>query len=108
MAWTDAFAPATECYKIAVRRNTWGHLAPVKNKSYRGFILFANSAYDGAVLLDSDFAGLEDSPWLYDAMIEFMHDYFTGCIVREEFGRIYRFDGVFRNYEFKGRVTQRG
>ena len=102
----DAFTPVEARYKVAVMKHVWGHLAPAKNKSYCGFIIFANSAYDGPVLIDSDFRGLEDSPWLWGAMMDFVHDYLTGCIVRDEFGRVYRFSGVFKNYEFKGSVAQ--
>ncbi len=101
----EAFAPAEAAYKIEIQKLTWGHLAPAKNKTYRGFILFANSAYDGPVLLDSDFKGLKDSPWLYNAMIGFMCDYLTGRIVENKYGRVYRFDGALRNYEFKGTVA---
>ena len=103
-ALADAFIPAEAAYKVAVQKHTWGHLAAIKNKTYRGFILFADSAYDGPVLLDSNFKGLDDSPWLYDAMIGFMHDYLTGRIVENQYGRVFRFDGTLRNYEFKGTV----
>jgi hypothetical protein len=100
----DAFAPWEASYKSELQKYTWGHLAAIKNKTYRGFILFADSAYDGPVLLDSDFKGLDDSPWLYDAMIDFMRDCLTGRIVENKYGRVYRFDGTLRNYEFKGTV----
>lgn len=102
----DAFAPATANYKAAVIRHVWGHLAANKNRAYRGFIIFANSAYDGPVLLDSEFNGLDDSPWLYDAMLGFMSDWLTGCVIREDFCRVFRFDGIVKNYEFKGTVTR--
>jgi hypothetical protein len=58
-------------YQQDVFIDTWGHLAPKKNTSYKIVILFMVSEYggNGATLIDTRLNdGLEDSPWLYDAI----------------------------------------
>lgn len=100
MPWTDAFAPIEKENKRIVMENTWGHLAPQKNKTYLGFITFC-WASDGTLCpIDYDFDGLEGSPWLYDAIIDFIKEN------AKEQGKVYRFDGTIKNYKFKGEVTR--
>lgn len=100
MAIADAFIEIDIQYKNAVMESTWGHLAPKSNKSYKGFVIFA-IAVDGLhCLIDYDFKGLDGSPWLYDAL----QDFIGKNAVKE--GAVYRFDGVFRNYEFSGAIRE--
>lgn len=106
MTWDDAFAPAEARYKSEVMAATWGHLAPRQRKTYRGYILFAIPAYDSGTpcIIEAEFKGLADSPWLYDAMWDF------ACSVERgdegEGAGVYRFDGTFRNYEFNGEIKR--
>lgn len=80
----------------------WGQQQLRKNRIYKGYIVFAWSAFGGdLVVLDADFKGLPDSPWLFDAIHEFA---FQDMSDLKE-GAVYRFDGTFRNYEFNGTRT---
>ena len=104
MPWIDAFAPVQALYRSEVMKATWGHLAPRKNKTYRGRIVFALGCYDSGELnptpLACDFKGLDDSPWFYDAVIEFLQS------LGGEAGDVFRWEGAFRNYEFKGTLQK--
>ncbi len=96
----DVFLPEEIAYKARVMGMTWGHLAPKKNKKYPGYILFTISAYGDIVPIRAEFKGLDDSPWFYEALQDFVYEN------AKEDGKVYRFDGTFRNYEFKGTVTK--
>jgi hypothetical protein len=100
----DAFAPAEARYKAAVMGDTWGHLAPKRNKIYRGHLIFAvgcfGSDYLNPTAIECEFRGLDSSPWFFDAVCEFMQSLDT------EEGGVYRWDGTFRNYEFTGTVKR--
>ena len=97
----DAFAPAEAHYRSKVMEATWGHLAPEKGKTYPGHMVFAHAGYGGhLVILESEWKGLDDSPWLFEAMLEFVCDFPT------EPGCVYRFEGKLKNYEFQGTVQE--
>jgi hypothetical protein len=100
----DAFAPAEARYRTAIMGQTWGHLAPRKNKTYQGYVVFALGCYDCGRLnptpLCCVFRGLDDSPWFYAALIEFLQS------LKGEEGAVYRWRGTFRNYEFKGAIER--
>jgi hypothetical protein len=96
-----ALAPVELAYKQEVLKDTWGHLAPKRNKTHRGFIVFTITTYGNMEMIDNGFDGLPDSPWLFDAMQEFAFSDWENL----EHGTVYRFDGTFRNYEFKGTRT---
>jgi len=91
--------PINAHYKQQVLVNTWGHLAPEKNVSYKGEILFSVSGYGnaGKALIDSKFDNLNDSPWLYDAIYEYL-DKWKGL----QDGCIYKINCTLRNYRFYG------
>lgn len=72
-----------------VMRDTWGHLAPQKGQSYKGYMIYAHSGYDDIVLIDSGFKNLSDSPWLYGNMQDFIAE-------NGERGNIYRWDGYYK------------
>ena len=90
----DAFAPATEDYKEKVMQHTWGHLAPSRGKIYTGEILFAFSEYGDYVPIHAHFEGLDDSPWFFNDMLDFVSQ------VKEP--GIYKFKGNYVNHQFKG------
>lgn len=100
----DAFAPAEAEYRAQVMAHTWGHLAPKQNKTYQGRIVFAIGCFGDDPLnptaIACDFVDLDASPWFFDAVQDFMQD----C--KTEAGCVYRFDGTFRNYTFKGTVRK--
>jgi hypothetical protein len=100
----DAFAPAEARYRAEVMEHTWGHLAPQKNKTYRGHVIFAlgcfGSDYLNPTVLVCELGNLGSSPWFFDALIEFLQS------LGGTAGGVYRFDGAFRNYKFKGTRRQ--
>jgi hypothetical protein len=96
----EAFAPAMARYKTKVMESTWGHLAPKKNRSYEGFIIYSIAADGLYCLIDYDFKKLDDSPWFYDALQDFIGD---NAKAR---GKVYRFDGTFCNYVFEGTIRE--
>ena len=99
----DAFAPAEARYKAAVMVDTWGHLAPKKNTTYRGHFVFAVGCFGSDHLnptaIECEFNDpeeeLESSPWFYEALNDFMQEMDT------EAGGVYRWEGTFRNYTFR-------
>jgi len=96
MSLADAFAPYEAKQRESVMEATWGHLAPKKRKTYRGYIVFTHSIYGDILNIANDFGELPDSPWFFQAMMDFI------CSQDTEQGCVYRFDGTFRNYQFTG------
>jgi hypothetical protein len=103
---SEVFAPIEARYRAEVMADTWGHLAPKRNKTYKGHIVFAVGCFGddplNPTVLSCDFKGLDDSPWFFDAMADFIGEDEN----RGSEGNVYRFDGVFRNYEFSGTIRQ--
>lgn len=106
MPWVDALAPAQEAYKEAVMRDTWGHLAPEKGKTYPGRLVFSFGVYESGdlnpTILVCDFGDssddLDGGPWFYRAVHDFLARYTPG-----KQGCIYEWVGTCRNYQFKGK-----
>lgn len=99
----EAFAPVEAAYRARVYEATWGHLAPKKHKAYRGHIIFALGCFGNDPLNPTVLTceiGLDSSPWFFEAVTDFVAS--TGG----EEGGVYRWDGTFRNYEFKGSVRR--
>lgn len=99
----QAWAPITAHYRAEVFKATWGHLAPRKNKTYRGQVTFALGCYGSDELNPTVLEctiEIDDSPWFFDAMIEFLES------LKGEGGGVYRWDGTFKNYDFKGTVRR--
>lgn len=104
-------------------KDTWGHLAPAKNKKYNGRIVYAvgclGSDNINPVIIAFDFGELSSSPWLYEALHEFIGDgerpitqehpyggydgfcYMKGGLKNEP-GCVYEWTGTVRNYVFRG------
>lgn len=80
-----------------VQEDTFGHLKPKKNQKYNGWMLWAYSVYGDIVLIDAAFNGLGDSPWLFQAMQDFIGENIP------ETG-VFRWKGVFENYCFVGNI----
>lgn len=96
---------------------TWGHLAPKKNKTYRGCVVYAMGCYDSGELnptvIFCDFGDLEDSPWFYEAVSDFLDELswkpgqkYPPQEGHGEVGSVYEWAGTFRNYEFHGSVRK--
>ncbi len=105
----QVWAPIQARYAEQVARETWGHLAPHKNKTYRGHVLFAIGCYDCGELNPTVLAaemGIDDSPWFYDALTEFLGEGQHIETQRFQVGKVYRFEGSFRNYVFRGSFTE--
>ena len=81
---------------------TWGHLAPLKNTSYKIKIWFCVAGYqqcDQQILSTEYGDGLNDSPWLYDCM----HNYIRNFNFDNVPTGVYLIDGTFRNYRIYGK-----
>jgi hypothetical protein len=93
---------ADEEYKVFC--DTWGHLAPKKNKTYKGYVIWALGCFGSDRLnptpIMSQFRGLDSSPWFYNLLIDFLHAH------SKKEGKIFRFDGTFKNYVFTGKIQE--
>jgi hypothetical protein len=84
-------------------RETWGHLAPKHRKVYALDILFAHGDYGDIVPIRVNKGELDDSPWFFDGMLEFLSSRPTSP------GKLYKFAGTYTllnngNHRFSGRV----
>ncbi len=96
--WAETFAPIEARNRNIIYYQTWGHLAPVKNTSYKCKILFIVSAYNSGTKTVVDTClgnSLQDSPWFYDSMIEYLDKFTLDA-------GVYIIDGSFRNIRFYG------
>ncbi len=99
--YEQAFLPVLHHNIDVVHRVTWGHLALVKNKKYSGQILFAVSEWNsiGTCLIKTVFdKGMEDSPWLFQSLQQFIHA--QGLLPG-----FYKWDGFIKNYKFTGYIV---
>jgi hypothetical protein len=100
----EVFAPVEARYHAQILKETWGHLAAVKNRKYRGHIIWGLGCFGSENLnptvLQCELEGLDSSPWFFDALIDFLQDHSS------EEGAVFRFDGFFRNYEFVGSIRR--
>lgn len=101
----DAMAPWEAHYKEKVMQATWGHLAPKKNKTYKGRVVFAVGCFGSddhnPMPISSEFEELSSSPWFYDALMEFLRDIPKD---QRESGNVYEWVGTFRNYAMDGTI----
>jgi len=97
----NIFASVEAKYKNEIMAYTWGHLAPKKNKKYKGRIVYAIGCFGtpNPEIIFCEFNDLDSSPWFYDALHNFIYkqDYEAGCI--------YEFLGFFKNYNFVGTLN---
>lgn len=103
----EAWAPVEAVYREAVTQETWGHLAPEKNKTYLVTLVYAVGIFGddslNPTVLQCDLSGgLDSSPWLYEALQDFLWS-FNG---QNDEGGVYRFVGKLRNYKFRGTRTK--
>lgn len=102
-SWAETFAPIESHNRQVVLANTWGHLAPKKNTTYKGQILFCKSEYDSGsiTLIATKFNSLDSSPWFYDAVYDYLNSLET-----LEYGQVYKIDATFRNYRWWGKAIK--
>jgi hypothetical protein len=102
MSLEDAFKPIEAYYQHQALAEAWGHLAPKRNKIYRGRIVYVVGCFGNdhlnPTVMACELGDLESSPWFYDALIEFLQQQQT------EVGYVYEFVGTFRNYVFQGKI----
>ena len=88
-------------------KDTWGHLAPVKNRTYRGRIIYAMGCYDSGELnptpLLCELGDLSSSPWFYEAIHKWLQNLPEDH--RGE-GKVMEWSGTFRNYKLNGVIRQ--
>lgn len=100
-----AMAPAEEAYRWKVYESAWGHLAPEKNKTYRGTLTIAFGCYHGG---DLNPTILEEtgmpcaSPWWFDAVHRYLDDLVRDHKPNKEWdcGYVLRLNVTFRNFQF--------
>lgn len=99
----EVFAPIEAHNRESVAQNTWGHLAPKKNKTYRGKMLISHSEYStGITITAMEWEGLPDSPWLYDSVNDFLWN-------NRKFipsGGVYIAQITMRNYRYWLKITE--
>lgn len=103
--WAEkVFAPIEAVYREQVAQDTWGHLAPKKNTTYRGRIMTAKSGYDGSdeKIIDMEWDGLDDSPWIFDYVNDWIWE--NRELMKED--GVYLIKSTFRNYRMWGKVSQ--
>lgn len=108
MSLADAFAPIEALNREIVMHNTFGHLAPVPGQRYTGTILLAQGDYGDNVILSARFDELDDSPWLFEDMQQFIWSApderpaifkWSGWYVRYKNGRCRFGGGKFRKLQ---------
>ena len=85
-------------------KETWGHLAPVKNRTYEGRIVYAIGCYNGVLNptpLSCVLGKLGSSPWFYEAIHGWLSD--LPEAYRQD-ACVYEWTGTFRNYRFDGKI----
>jgi hypothetical protein len=101
----QAFEPVNRHYANQVAQQTWGHLAPKRRRYYRGTIIFCHGEYGDRELIRVRFPKLDDSPWLFEGL----HDFIQSRKTRP--GNVYRFEGTYRfckngAHQFSGKVRR--
>jgi len=101
--------PATrhnDNFHAAVFNDTWGHMAPVKNTSYKGTVRFTMTDHSHygcqPIILQYDFPNL-CGPYIHDKLFEDVCDWETDKLLK---GAVYEIHLTFRNYRlFLGKIT---
>ncbi len=101
MSMITAFEPIDIEYRRQVMGETWGHLAPKRNKKYKVKFWFARSVYNrqGTVIIKSE-SELPSSPWEYDAIHEMLGEFNLND------GSLYIWEGTFKNYKWTGELAE--
>lgn len=88
----------------AVKVDTWGHLAPEKNKKYpiqlTAAVGYFSDSYLNPILLTCSEDGPWHGPWFYDSINEFLSE---SIGEEDNSGKVFSFVGHWRNYRFIGK-----
>jgi len=76
----------------AVEAATFGHLAPETNRAYPGVLLFTYTNWGQTEPIESNFPGMEDNPWFYRAMGDFIYELSQA---HGEVVGVYRWEGTY-------------
>lgn len=99
----ETMADYNEVVRSRVEVATFGHLAAKKDKTYSIHILFSVSSFNsqGVSLINTKYGkNLNDSPWLYDAMLDRI-----GKSWKRKPG-VYMIEGIIKNYRIIGKVQK--
>jgi hypothetical protein len=86
MTKVDAYGARREA---EVMQDTWGHLAPQQDRTYKGVVTFTVGCFGDLAVISAEFEGLPDSPWLYEDLHQWIWDQ------KPEEGKVYRFEGSY-------------
>jgi len=101
MSMAEIFAVSDRAYKARVMASTWGHLAPEQQKVYKGTILFTCGDYGDITPIKCEFKDLEDSPWFFDDMSDFIYEK-----SKDRQGKVLKFIGTYKKQKNgKGRFS---
>jgi len=98
MSLASAFAPSDNANYNRVMQNTFGHLAPVRRRAIPGWITFVTSPYSGCTVVDLSFDGTPDSPWLAEAVMDYVGNLVTRYDVDNRAG-FYRWEGTVTMFD---------
>lgn len=97
----DAIAPWEMRQRDEQMSATWGHLHPEDQREYTGYLLFCLGDYGNQTIIRSRFGGLDDSPWFFEDMNEFVSQQLSES--KAESGSIWRWTGTYKRILTPGR-----
>jgi len=97
MSLASAFAPVRNHDYNMVMQDTWGHLAPERRKTIPGWITFVTSPFSGCTIVDFEFENTPASPWLAEAMVEYVGNMSRRYDVDKVAG-MFRWEGTMRMF----------
>lgn len=110
MSMASALAVSDNANYNRVIQATFGHLAPRRRTAIPGCITFVNSPYSGFTVVDFAFEETESSPWLAQAITDYVCSLIDRYVGGDEAG-MFRWEGtvtMFNNGAFRfGGETRR-
>ena len=80
--------------------STWGHLSPMKNKTYKGHIIVMEAQHGeygwGTLILSYDLGDI-NGPYTHE---DIMHRVSENIVLKDDDNKIYRVEVSFRNYVY--------
>lgn len=102
MSLAEVFGEYEATYRAHVMHATWGHLEQRRGEIQTGYFVFTIAAYGGDyAILASDWGDLDDSPGLYDAMMDYVEKHGKRGVVTRLEGHVRRFKNG--SYQIGGR-----
>jgi hypothetical protein len=92
MSLADAFAGCDAKFRAHVMHQTWGHLEQKRGELQTGWFVFSIAGYGGdIVVLSSDWGELDDSPGLFDVMMDYAERHGERGVITKLVGHVRRF-----------------